>query len=200
MFLALGTLVPSCLFSSGDVWSSVWKRSKWVLVTHVRDTAPPLLPRSWWPSGLAISETVQITSHRKSSACRRCHYMPDPNFTIHSGKVLNMTGSKNHIIPSVGRYAIIFKSFLRKVQLALEDMNTWLCASMASLCSIHDWHKFWCVSFFVIVVFLSPLSWSIELFIILLFLSWGEYILSVFQHFWPVNVFDSGGRRIMSVL
>ena len=28
--------------------------------------------------------------------------MPDPNFTITSGKVLNITGSKNHIISSVG--------------------------------------------------------------------------------------------------
>ena len=27
--------------------------------------------------------------------------MPDPNFTIYSRKVLNITGSKNHIIPSV---------------------------------------------------------------------------------------------------
>ena len=146
MFLALGTLVPSCLFSSGDVWSLVWKRSKWVLVTHVLDTAPPLLPRSWWPSGLAISETVQITSHRKSWACRRCHYMPDPNFTIYSWKVLNITGSKNHIISSVG--------VCYYIQVILEESATspggheHLFMCMACLCSIRtDLHKILCISF-----------------------------------------------------
>ena len=176
MFLALGTLVPSCLFSSGDVWSSVWKRSKWVLVTHVPDTAPPLLPRSWWPSGLAISETVQITSHRKSWACRRCHYMPDSKFTIHSRKFIDNREQEPHNIISrqVCHYIWVI---LEESAISSEGLEH-LFVCMAYLCSIRtEWHKFWCLLFVAIVVYLSP--WSIEVIIILLFLWWGE--VSVFS-------------------
>ena len=103
--------------------------------------------------------------------------MPDPNFTITSGKVLNITGSKNHIISSVG--------VCYYIQVILEESATnpeghehlFMCmACFVYILSVLTDISFDAFCFFAIAVYLSPLSWSIELIIIFLF--WGE--VSVF--------------------